>query len=423
MSDPVITDLDFATTAPSELKVHPPNVEELTAILSGSGYLGLRQGMPHDELNPEAHPYRVVGLYPSPGIYSVIERRNPVAASGQNKIEYSSAALDWDLRLPGTDDEPATDEEKRQTDIIGGDLDKIPGGLASNIRQGFEYIQYGFIDFEEAWRLDRTTEEFHLRHLLRINPKTTHKWVTDTAGCWTGMLQKSERGLVYLDRRKLLHHSRRGNDRCPGGESAYRSIIYWDKAKTAEARSDRISRERWGEGSLIWHAPPGGAQNKDDVSLVKRISQKWQSGKQSFLIVPHGWKFEIVHGGTTMPDPIPRLKYYDEQVVRVLDDLLSEMGVGQSAGSYALAKEVRLSSQKQYTGVCGEICQAFNQQVIERYYAYNGWDGRMPRMTVTGFEDMARLMVISQLAGNDMIRKNPRTLDMIERAVGLESPR
>lgn len=394
--------------------MRPLTRAEQQSILSGGGYWLTAQGLPTPESNPEMHPFFARGLYPHPGHYETMARRNPIIAAGLTRIEYYVASLDWRVMPP----ENPTVDEKRHAEQVAEDFDNVPGGLSSTIRQVCTAVGFGFSAQELVWYEGNL--HMGIADLVWIRPATAEFWVVNQAGDWMWFIQRSERGHVPIPRGKLLHFAWRGRSRAPEGNSALRPLYYYDEAKREILINDQISRQRYGIGTLVWSQPEGGAA-EGEIAAVEEISQLWQAGQQAYLIPPPGWTYTIEFGGSIRPDPRQALEYFDHQASRLLDDTLAELGMARY-GSHAVGSEMRLATQRQLTGVCREIAKAIDQQVIARVYRANGWTGRKARMLVTGFEDSERLMTIAQLAQNNLIDTDDRQhRTAIARAVGLQT--
>lgn len=419
--DTAIRTFPYSSVPAEDVEVRPLSESELVSVLTGSGFRGVAGGLPHNDLNPDGYPLRVRGFM-NPGEYDQMALSNPIIASGQFKMEYYVSSLDWRFRPPGTFDAPTTDEELENTEKIREDFDNLSGGLTGFVRKTFSFMQHGFCLFEKVFRIDEESKDYRFTKLLWINPQTIPKWLLQLSGEWLGFFHQSERGLIPVSREKVFHHARRGNERLPEGESAYRSLIYYNRRKSAELQSDSISRERWGEGTLVFFRKDGNrapSDNSKEMNQLQAIAELWQTGQQSYMILPDGWDYRIDYGGTAQPDPIPRLEYLDHQTARMLDDTLSELGMAKF-GSQAVGREMRLATQRQLTGVCGEVCRAIEQQLIADYYTLNGWGGRPPRVTVGGFENKDTLAVMVQLIQSGAIQLDDEDRIKIKRMAGLE---
>jgi len=400
----------------------PLTADELLVITSGAGYRRWSRGgsgslydLPSGEANQALYAWKWRGLWPNPGIANDMERRNPIIASGVTKVEYYTSSLDWRI----VDPEAATADETRQAEYIRASVDELPGGFGAFIRRALSSVQYGFSLFEKVWKLVDGT--YSLRDLVWIAPWTVQGWVLDAGGDMVGILQLSERGRVFIPRAKLVHFARRFMGRNWEGESALRSLWAYDEAKRQEILSDRITRERWGEGTLVFTEPE--SPDADDRSRIDAIGVAWQSGEQSYIRLPFGWAYKFEHGGSQAPDPAPRLQYYDHQASRMLDDTLSELGFS-AFGARAVGSEMRLASQRQLTGVCSSLCADIEQQVISDFFLLNGWTSRRPTVTVSGFEDDARLQRVADFAQKNLLGEiSERDVIDFRRALGVRVDR
>jgi hypothetical protein len=394
-------------------ELRPLTRDELRAVLSGGGYPGARWGLPTPEDNPEMHPYRARGCYPDPGIYERMDRRDPNYAAGATKIEYYVPSLDWSPRPPVA----PTAQESEHAETIAADLDDQPGGLGFAIRMMTTCVQFGFALLEEVWR-EKDDGTLTIGELVWLRPATIQAWIVDEACEWRYIVQQSERGMAVIPRGKLLHVTWRGRSRAPEGNAASRPLAYYNEYKRQLMQGDAITRQRYGVGTLVWQQPDDGG-TEQEIADVELMSQRWEAGEQSYFIPPPRWSYKIEYGGSQAPDPRNRLDYLDHETARVFDDCLGELGMSRY-GSHAVGSEMRLSKQRQLTGVCREWARAIDQQVIDRIYRANGWAGRHARMMVTGFEDAERLSSIKDLADSQLIDVTPAVKASLARSVGLQ---
>jgi hypothetical protein len=151
----------------------PLSPEEQQAVITASGWPGVDDGLPAGEHSGERAAHYSRGLYPDPGIYSKMERRNPVIASGLAKMEHSVASLDWRI-LPPTDE--VSQLEYLQTEFTKTCMNSIESGFSGLVSRMFStQTQYGFCVFEKVWQIDEMTGLWRLEDLLWVPPWSISK--------------------------------------------------------------------------------------------------------------------------------------------------------------------------------------------------------------------------------------------------------
>lgn len=404
-----VLDPHASPAAPLSLPPQPRSVSDHPRI----------NGVPTAEANPDLPPKKARGVYPVAGIYEEMDRQNATICAGLTRIEYFTPSLDWRPEAP----EDATTEEKHYTDRYCEGLDEIPGRLPTVIRLMFTAPQHGASIQELIYREDPSDGCLLITDTQWIRPGSISEWLETPSGRVWGFNQRGRDGKtvpISLGQCLVVRWRDRG-DRAPEGLSLLRPLVYPNEAKRQELVDDRITRQRHGRGTLEWDQPtrPGGTTDKAELDNVERISALWESGELGYIIRPPGWKSTVAFGTANAPDPIPRLNYYDQQASRLLDDSLADLGHTRY-GSHAMGSELRIESQRQFTGICREFAARFDQQVTARVWRANGWPGRYPRLQVDGFDDAARLELIVQLAQAGLIDVTDRVKRQIARAVGLK---
>jgi hypothetical protein len=297
------------------------------------------------------------------------------------------------------------------------------------VRQMFTAPQYGYSLQEELYREDPADGALLVVDMQWVRPASVSRWHELPSGRVWAFSQRGRLGNrswvetppISIGQCLFIRWRDRGL-RAPEGLSALRPVYYYDEAKRQELVDDRITRQRFGRGTLVWTPPasPGGTVSTRELDTVERISALWESGECGYIIDPPGWTHRVEWGSAQAPDPTPRLEYYDHQTSRLLDDTLAELGMTRY-GSHAMGSELRIASQRQFTGVCREFARHFDQQVTARVWRANGWSGkaRMPRMVVDGFDDAARVEQWVALAGAGLLDITDRIQRQCTRAVGL----
>jgi hypothetical protein len=399
--------------------------DQLEAVLSGSG-LNRWHGPPTSETNVNLLPWRARGVFPDPGLYHRILRRNPVLAGGALQTTAHVQAMPTRLRPPKN---PTTtgrfaSNELAQTELLRLCMfDLWKGGFPAFIRQVFSSLWYGFSLFEIVWRhvetafvlpydLDFDRDDLDAGQQPSVDretgttivpvgtavpvrcrwiaPWTIEDWVIDEeTGDLLFALQISEKGRVAIPASKLAHFPFGWLGDNWEGESVLRSLWYLEKAFGEEFKSDRISRERWGEG-----VPVGewvGVDN-DDESIKYDDSQRGEvadlldelvNNRVQRIVLPPGWRADLKFGGTAYPDFVNRIQLFKDLMARLVDDVTKDMGTagGGKFGTKAGAETVAAQRLQTLIGIAKEFAVLTRQEIFRPFAMVNGLNPtRMPTM-------------------------------------------
>lgn len=383
---------------------------ERQSVISGSG---AKSGT--FEQNPQLIPSRARGMHPNPGLFEVDKRRDPIIATALWRRAMSAASRTW--LLPDRDDFDATDKARAESarDMI----DEMPGGMSGLVRRIFTRDQFGFSVFERWWRVDPDTLEWRLRDVVWMHPSTVRVWGLNEAGFMVGFWQRSERGLVWIDREKLSHFVREDTGRNPEGVSALRPVHWYIEAKGEIVSTYIASLHLFGEGWMdVLTSTRAGSPERQALENALR---SWQSGKNRYLIHNSDTEVEPKHGGTVMPELEPILRTVDGQSNRGLDE--AAQGLAQSPfGAKALGVELNRSTDKAMGGEYAELCSLIRSEVIVPYYQRNEWDPkRAPYVIVRGAggdEDLARGRVLLEMVRDGVIPED-RKAEVVTRGLEL----
>ena len=435
--------------------LRPPTREELVAIQSGAGMLRWGGGPPHSESTWSQMPWMLRGLYPDPGEAHRIISRNPIVGPAVRLVEDHVTNLNWRLvppRLPTTGGD-LVENELGQLAVLNWVFDQLNGGFPRYLRGILRSMPYGFSLAETVWSyLD---QDLTLPYLIPqpdgatpvratvtvpagfgypsrvrwLNSWTVQNWVLDSgypgaSGDVTGILQRSEKGLVHIVREKLQHFARGFYSDNPEGSSTLRPIWWVEKAMSDEFVSDRITRERHGEGTVVaeWVGSITDQDMKpDQYGNIEDVISEFISGQNGYMVVLPGWKISLDFGGSANNDPIPRLQHYEQLMGKALGDVVRDLGsnkFGSKAGMEVVAGE----GQKQLSGICHDYCVCAGEEMLRPIARMNGWDvSRAPRLATSGFIDAADVTAAFNFANAGLLGNRPEDEDMWRRLLGVES--
>ncbi len=349
---------------------------ELETVLSSPGWSRRWKGS--TEYNATLKPAKCRGLWPNPGLYAGMARRDASVASALEKRARNLTALDWQIVPPA---EP-TDEEVYITEYMRDVFASLHGGLPNLLFQIQQRDLYGFALLEMIYEIESSTGFFRLEELAFVEPCTVFKWITNRAGYLVGVLQRGERGLIPIPIEKVAHFARGFTGRNWEGVSLLRSIYFSVAAKADICVSAMASRTLFGEGYLevTTDSEPGSA---DRAELEAQLNQ-WSEAEQRWIIIPETVTIQPRHGGSVLPPLAPDVAVYNAEISRALGAELEELAT-QAHGSRALGTEYRAASNQALAGEAVELSSLIHSQIIQPLCRLNGWSvERSPRIFARG---------------------------------------
>jgi hypothetical protein len=330
------------------------------------------------------HPYVTRGKG-RPGRNKRQVDRDPVIASGMYKLETSQAPLPVEF-IPPADAKP---EDQTRSDFVERNLRNwlrsgLPGLLVETVGGGF---QDGFYLAELAFDvIENTSGLIGLTQSMKIEPWQVVRWVDDANGIPEGVVvEDSERNKVTVPSWKYFHWGRRFTGRNPEGESGLRTTWYGGELKRQALLRTALSRERFGPGTRVYKISDDGGTVDQDALM--NMDNEFHKGTTSRLVVPPHVSFDLLHGGSVLPDESELIRLIDQQNSRALDDNLPGMGTAQY-GSRATSESLRVESDRTAEGLAVLIAIAITRQLVHRIFEFNGWDiARAPSVKIGGFTE------------------------------------
>jgi hypothetical protein len=383
--------------------------------------------------------------------------RSPILGPAMRLIEDHLVSLKWDTKpaREPTDSGPIAVNEMAQAELVRQSFFNFKGGFPGFLRSCFTMMGYGFSLLETQWAIVQDPYDLHYRIPGKIKdgieteaprlgsvripagtriprryrwiaPWTLEDWVLDLDGDLMGALQRSEKGRVFIPKAKLQHYARGFYSDNWSGQSSNRPLHWIERAFSDECVSDRVSRERWGEGTLV--AEWTGVDNDEtieysgeDAKEMETMLQKFQSGASGYMVVRPGWKVAFNFGGTAFPDPIPRLQYYQHLLSKPHGDVVKDAGAGKF-GTRAGLQVMATENQRQLSGICHDFCTSVTQEHILPIGRANGWrEDRLPYLQASGFIDSGLMNSIFMFAQANLLGEREDDADTFRRLLGMET--
>lgn len=403
---------------------------EIEEVVSGSGWSGVRQGLPSGEANGDLQPLYWRGLFPRAGIADEMVRKSVGVAAGVEKRCLTIASLGFEVLPPVG----ATAAELEQTRWVREDCwGRLEGGLLdSAIVRPLSSEIHGFSVSEIVMEPDKEDAQrrWRLSGLHWMHPSTIKYWVLDRNGFATAAVLYSEMGTTTVSWDKLFHVASGFYGRNYEGISALRSLRYPVQHWSQTMVNDAIGRERGSSGILLGIPPLGRdrASNRDEFDLVDSILANIVSGEEPTAVLPEGWVIKAEYLNA-VPDSTAMLGYLDHLCAWRLTDTVSELGASSQLGSRALASEQRADKQTQLDGLVSLLVHRINDQIHRPLYLRNGWNPRrMCRIAATKLQSSDKLRRLLEFlttpvpsAGSAApLQTSPEIQDQIKRWFDLE---
>ncbi len=306
-------------------------------------------------------------------------RRTPRRIDGTGCRPEVTRAVAEDLGLPIVGAEAAA--PRRTKDRFS---------FPEHLRLALTELDYGHSVFEQVYRLEQ--DRFRLRKLGWRPPRTIAAWNEAADGGLISIEQNLALGKpVTLDVARLVVYSNEREDSWIGQSLLRPAYKYW-LLKDQLLRIQQQIMVRNGMGVPTYTAPKlpdgvtmTGAELKDwvqeQIDAGLTIATSLRAGETAGASLPNGATLAMkgVEGKT--PDPLPAIKYYDEQMAKSVLAHVLNLGGDQSTGSYALGDTFASIFTQSLQGISDQVDDVINAHVIEDLVDVNwGPDEPAPRL-------------------------------------------
>lgn len=198
------------------------------------------------------------------------------------------------------------------------------------------------------------------------------------------------------------------------GESLLRSAFGAWKLKREMLTATAIGWDRYSSGIPIVRYPTGSGADK--LREAENIGRNWRAHERGWVVlegtVLEGWDVEIKNGNGTLPDPVPLLQHYDQQIAAAGIQQFSALGTTDT-GSRAVGQVLQEPYFMALSAIAGMIAQTRMRRVFRRVIDVNfGKDVAVPELTVrkiTGKNISLLAQIIADLSGAGLSFTDPGT--------------
>ena len=184
-------------------------------------------------------------------------------------------------------------------------------------------------------------------------------------------------------------------------------------------RTDAIGLKRFGAGTVVMIPNPGTNPTEAQITRAQQLASSVRVGESGGAVLP-GFTMRILGVEGTLPDAMPRIRYYDEQISRAM--LSSVLDLGSTAnGSRALGNT--------FADLLADGVQAIANQMAEtatdlcrRLVDFNwGTDAPVPAVVCGDLKDDPQVIagIIGGLIADGVLTNGPELEAFVREAYGL----
>jgi len=200
---------------------------------------------------------------------------------------------------------------------------------------------FGHAFFEQVYRIEG--DRARLRKLAYRPPTTLSAINVAADGGLVSIEQHMGKKPITVDRLVAYVNEREGGGWL--GQSFLRPAYKFWLLKDRLLRIGAQTIDRNGLGVPIYtaselHDTVRGndriVREQEEIAKGLELARKFRSGEHAGAAIPHGATLRLAGVDGKLPDPMPVIKYYDEQIARAVLAHFLNLGGDQSTGSYAL---------------------------------------------------------------------------------------
>lgn len=344
-------------------------------------------------------------------------RRQPRKINGAGCHPEVTQLVSEDLGLPIVGEEGAAPRRTR---------DRF--SFAEHLRLALKALDFGHSVFEQVYRSDGA--RLRLRKLGWRPPRTISRWDEASDGGLVAVEQNVAGKVVRLEVRRLVVYCHEWEGSWVG-QSLLRSAYGPWILKGQLQRGNQTTIIRNGMGVPVVTAPalpkhlesdPTGAaawmQEQINAGLV--VTKQLRGGDNTGVSLANGAQLAMKGVEGKLPDALPTIRYYDEQITRsVLAHVLNLGGVD-STSSYALGSTLADIFSQSLQGLSDWVDGVVNEHIIEDLVSVNfGPDEPAPRLVSDRIGAALSAEALKSLVDAGVITPDDRLENFTREAYGL----
>lgn len=316
-------------------------------------------------------------------VYDRMRRSDAQIASVLRAVTLPVLSTGWAIDPNGARDEVAEQiADDLGLPLVGTDPRSVQQGRRRRDRFSFQRhlqlallnLPFGHMYFEQVVRIDDRGRA-RLRKLGPRMPKSIAKVNVADDGGLISIEQDKPSGIgtatIPVSRLVAYVHQQEGGNWFGTSllRPAYKFWILKDRALRTQAQTI----ERNGMGVPRYK----GAPNERSLDAGQETAEAWRAGSNAAASIPHGAELDLVGVTGTLPDAMPALRYYDEQIARAV--LAHFLNLGTQTGSWALGSTFADFFVLSLQGVAQEIADVATMHIVEDLVDWNwGVDENAP---------------------------------------------
>lgn len=316
-------------------------------------------------------------------VYDRMRRSDAQIASVLRAVTLPVLSTGWAIDPNGARDEVAEQiADDLGLPLVGTDPRSVQQGRRRRDRFSFQRhlqlallnLPFGHMYFEQVVRIDDRGRA-RLRKLGPRMPKSIAKVNVADDGGLISIEQDRPSGIgtatIPVSRLVAYVHQQEGGNWFGTSllRPAYKFWILKDRALRTQAQTI----ERNGMGVPRYK----GAPNEKDLAAGQAVAEAWRAGSNAAASIAHGAELDLVGVTGTLPDAMPALRYYDEQIARAV--LAHFLNLGTQTGSWALGSTFADFFVLSLQGVAQEIADVATMHIVEDLVDWNwGVDENAP---------------------------------------------
>lgn len=254
---------------------------------------------------------------------------------------------------------------------------------SEHLRMAMLELVYGHMPFEQVYRIDDSgpTPMARLRKLAPRMPRTLLKINTADDGGLKSIVQMTATAnqpevTIPVDRLVFYCNDREGS--AWQGNSILRPAYKNWTLKDRLLRVASMTIERNGMGVPTMEAPQGATPGQ--LQELAAMAERYRAGDSSGAAIPYGARLRLNGVEGTLPDPLPLIRYHDEQITRPMLEMFMQLGSTQT-GSRALGSSFVDFFQMALNAFAEQLSQVATEHIVEDLVDLN-WGGTEPSPAV-----------------------------------------
>lgn len=358
-------------------------------------------GALEDETTPELRwPENLV-------VYDAMRKQDAQVGSVLRAVTFPVRSTTWRVDPNGARDEVVEHVSRDLGLPIKGREDTAPGRMrgrfswSTHCRHALLMLPFGYMPFEQVYRIDEATGLAHLRKLGPRMPRSIAKFNVARDGGLVSLEQHSigfASGNIVLPVSRLVMYV---NEREGGnwqGQSLLRQAYKNWLLKDRILRTQTMSIDRNGMGVPVYTGSEQNASNETlaaaELAAGEDLAAAVRAGDDAGASIPHGSTLTLQGVTGELPDAQRPIQYHDEQIARAV--LAHFLNLGTQTGSWALGSTFADFFTQSLTAVAQEVADITTAHVVEDLVDINwGEDEPAPKIVFDDIGSNAAALAIA----------------------------